>query len=378
MTITRAQLDQIVANQERAVRRAFFEAIAALRDDVRLTDLVAAIEAGDTERALAVLNITPATFAPLAAAGVAAYTIGGTTGAAQIGRVPASPGGPVVAFRFGGRSPRAERWAADVSSRRIVEIVEDQRALARSVIRSGLEGGRNPRSVALDIVGRIDRATKRRTGGFIGLTEQQGRYVMNLRDELALSPALVDKKLNELLKVAKWQDAPTGAARKEAERQVMANYFTRARRDKRLDDIVSRAMADGVPVKASDIDTIAARYSDRLLQLRGETIARTEAITALRAGQLESMMEAQDQAGFLPGEMLKEWSDTGDGKTRPGHRHADGQKVPVDQPFIVDGYRLMYPGDSRMGAPADTTINCRCAVNYTADFIGRALRLEGF
>ena len=118
MTITRAQLDQIVANQERAVRRAFFEAIAALRDDVRLADLVAAIEAGDTERALAVLNITPATFAPLAAAGVAAYAIGGTTGAAQIGRVPASPGGPVVAFRFGGRSPRAERWAADVSSRR--------------------------------------------------------------------------------------------------------------------------------------------------------------------------------------------------------------------------------------------------------------------
>ena len=347
MAITRTQLDQIVANQERAVRRAFFEAIAALRDDVRLTDLVAAIEAGDTERALAVLNITPATFAPLAAAGTAAYTVGGTTGAAQIGRVPASPGGPVVAFRFGGRSPRAERWAADVSSRRIVEIVEDQRALARSVITSGLTAGRNPRSVALDIVGRIDRATKRRTGGFIGLTEQQGRYVLNLREELS-DPVR------------------------------MANYFSRARRDKRLDGIVSRAMADGVPVKASDIDAIAARYSDRLLQLRGETIARTEAITALRAGQLESMMEAHEQAGFTAQESQKVWDDTGDGATRPSHRHADGQKVSIDQPFTVGGYRLMYPGDSRMGAPAEETINCRCAVRYEVDFIGRALRLEGF
>ena len=158
----------------------------------------------------------------------------------------------------------------------------------------------------------------------------------------------------------------------------MANYFTRARRDKRLDGIVSRAMAEGVPVKASDIDTIAARYSDRLLQLRGETIARTEAITALRAGQLESMMEAQEQAGFTAQESQKVWDDTGDGATRPSHRHADGQKVSIDQPFTVGGYRLMYPGDSRMGAPAEETINCRCAVRYEVDFIGRALRLEGF
>ena len=89
-------------------------------------------------------------------------------------------------------------------------------------------------------------------------------------------------------------------------------------------------------------------------------------------------MEAQEQSGFTAQEAQKVWDDTGDGATRPSHRHADGQKVSIDQPFTVGGYRLMYPGDSRMGAPAEETINCRCAVRYEVDFIGRALRLEGF
>ena len=366
MAITRAQLDQIVANQERAVRRAFFEAIAALRDEVRLTDLVAAIEAGDTDRALAVLNITPATFAPLAAAGTTAYTIGGTTGAAQIGRVPASPGGPVVAFRFGGRSPRAERWAADVSSRRIVEIVEDQRALARSVITSGLTAGRNPRGVALDIVGRIDRATKRRTGGFIGLTDQQAGWVRDMRASLSGADVGILTRPDGTTDKKFWLDDRG---------RLQSTYSLR---DKRLDPAIASAIRDGKPLTQAQIDTAITRMQARALRYRGETIARTEAITALRAGQLESMMEAQEQAGFTAQEAQKVWDDTGDGATRPSHRHADGQKVSIEQPFTVGGYRLMYPGDSRMGAPAEETINCRCAVRYEVDFIGRALRLEGF
>jgi len=57
---------------------------------------------------------------------------------------------------------------------------------------------------------------------------------------------------------------------------LMSNYFTRTRRDKRFDGIVRQAMSCGQPVGQLYIDRMAGRYSDRLLALRGETIARSK------------------------------------------------------------------------------------------------------
>ncbi len=46
---------------------------------------------------------------------------------------------------------------------------------------------------------------------------------------------------------------------------------------------------------------------------------------------------------------------------------ASGQKVPLEENFVIGGDRLKYPGDPK-GSPAET-INCRCAVIYrTPDF----------
>ena len=45
---------------------------------------------------------------------------------------------------------------------------------------------------------------------------------------------------------------------------------------------------------------------------------------------------------------------------RPGHAEADGQEVKIDEPFIVDGESLMYPGD--VTGSASNVINCRCTV----------------
>lgn len=61
----------------------------------------------------------------------------------------------------------------------------------------------------------------------------------------------------------------------------------------------------------------------------------------------------------------KTWRSVGDSKTRPAHRAADGQTVPYDRPFIVDGEQLMFPGDSSLGAKIGNTINCRCVMILT-------------
>lgn len=59
---------------------------------------------------------------------------------------------------------------------------------------------------------------------------------------------------------------------------------------------------------------------------------------------------------------FKKWQAILDRATREAHALADEQTVPFDQPFIVMGQQLMYPGDMSLGATLDNIINCRCSL----------------
>jgi len=332
------------------MRRATLAAFTNIRDDAVLAEIVAKIDAGDIEGAITAIGITRAQMAPMEDAVVASFVAGGIATAGQIGRQSVGGTGISIAVRFNSRSPRAEAWIAQNSSTLVTRIIEDQREMLRGVLTEGLQAGRNPRSTALDIVGRVDRSTGRRAGGFIGLTNQQAGYVRNMRAQLESGDPL-----------------------------QMAAYFDRQRRDRRLDGIVRRAIEDGKPVSTSDMQAITGRYNDRLLSLRGETIARTESLNALRAGQLESVQQAMEETGTQAQEATKTWDSTGDGKTRDIHTEMDGQRIAIGEAYTSPtGARLMYPGDSSLGAGGVDTINCRCSSDISVDFIGRALRLEGF
>lgn len=82
--------------------------------------------------------------------------------------------------------------------------------------------------------------------------------------------------------------------------------------------------------------------------------ARTAVTAAENAGRLDTYRSAQDMGIKLK----KRWLATLDNRTRHAHAEADGQKVDVDKPFIVDGYKLMMPGDK--SAPGYLQYNCRC------------------
>ena len=95
--------------------------------------------------------------------------------------------------------------------------------------------------------------------------------------------------------------------------------------------------------------------------VRGERIARTECLTANRSGNHSLNRDA--------GAEEKTWRSNSGHRTRKWHREANGRTVPVDEPFIVKNgkgkeEKLMFPGDSSMGASADNVINCRCTVLY--------------
>ena len=324
--------------------RAFVRSVRGIKDSVVLNEVVRLLETGNVEGTIRLLGLERGAFGAVEDQIMEAYRTGGLTAAEQIGRFPTQEGS--VVLRFDVRSPRAERWVQDHSSGLIREIVDDQRAMVRSRLTQSLAEGRNPRSAALDLVGRIDPRTRSRTGGFIGLTEKQSDWISNARREL--------EELNP-------------------------NYLRRDLRDRRLDGRIRRAIESGEPLSQQDIDRSITRLQARTERFRGEAIARTESVTSLRAGQHEAVQQAIDEGEVDEAETLKTWDATGGTRTRDAHMEMDGQTVPVDQPFEApDGSLLMFPGDNSMGASAEMVINCRCRERIEIDFLGRLKRIEGF
>lgn len=70
--------------------------------------------------------------------------------------------------------------------------------------------------------------------------------------------------------------------------------------------------------------------------------ARTMGTNAQNAGRYESYHRAKS----LGVDLKIEWSATLDGRTRHEHRMLDGQRRDVDEPFEVDGVKIMWPAQS--------------------------------
>ena len=320
----RAKLDEISP----AFREAFEEAVADITNTAQMASLEAAIANGDIQAALRALNLGPEFWAPLDRAMGQAFEQGAIWQLSQTLPKGAGLAGRLQ-IRFNGRHTRAEAWTRSHGARLVTEVAASVQEAVQVVIEDGLAAGRGPRKVALDVAGKINRATGSREGGIVGLTGQQARYVTNARAELE---------------------------------NLDGAYFERKLRDGRFDRTIAKAIREGKPLAQADIDRIIGRYSDRMLKHRGEVISRTEALTALNAGRHEGIMQMAEKAGLPESAVMVEWVSTPDSRTRDSHRSLHGSKVKMGEPFITEnGHRMRYPGDSALGAPASETISCRCS-----------------
>lgn len=119
---------------------------------------------------------------------------------------------------------------------------------------------------------------------------------------------------------------------------------------------IKQILVDGYEMGLGSYDVAQAIQDDTAFSFaRAESIARTETISSCNYAD-KVMWDLDENI------IGKEWSATGDGRTRGTHSRAHGQKVAKDKPFIVGGYKMMYPGDSSLGAPAKEVINCRCTM----------------
>ena len=327
-------IEELMAKYEGRFRAAFLSAIREIVSQARIKEISDALARGDVQGALDKLYIEPAAFNVFTNEIRASFGEGGMQAVQNLGPLTDAQGNRLV-FRFDVRNLVAEQWITERSSEFITNIVDEQRIVIREHLRAGLQRGDNPRTTALDVVGRINKATGRREGGVIGLSIPQEQYVRNARSEL--------------------------------QNKDFSAYLQRKLRDKRFDRTVARALAADEDLSPAQIAKIVNRYADRLLKHRGDTIARTETLAALNAAAYQSLQQLVDSGKIQADQITRVWDSAGDARVRNTHRIADGQRVGFDEDFVMaSGRRLRYPGDPKGGA--SEVINCRCIARTEIDF----------
>lgn len=339
----RELLRELLERYEPVIKGAFLRAVQEIKNPATLSVIVDRLERGDVAGAVEALQIEPEAFARLEQAIRDTYTGGGI---ATVENFPVvrEPDGQRVVFRFAVRSPEAEEWLREHSAQMVTRTTEDMKQAVRQHLAEGLSEGRNPRETAREVVGKVSRATGRREGGILGLTAPQERYVSAARRELL-----------------------------SGDPEALKHYLTRGRRDRRFDRAVARAIREERPLDRETVDRIVGRYSDRLLELRGEMVAQNETFMALEKAREDAIMQ-QIRAGKIAQEDVQViWRHTPQENPRLQHVAMHGKSVPLGEDFVLpDGTRMKRPHDPN--APADHLVFCKCRTEYKVDFLASVVR----
>lgn len=329
---------KLLEELEPKIRAAFLEAINDITSAAQLSVIAGALERGDIESAVKALNLDRAFFEPLDEAMRAAYIEGGKDALAGLPAIADNFRGGTITSRFDVRNIRAERYLSSDSSRRIKAVAEPTKKAARKLMTEALAKGRSPRAVALDLVGTVNRKTGKRSGGIIGLAENQAQWVLDAGEELSTA---------------------TG----------MRKYKGRSLSTKRDRATINKALKQGRDLTKAEQQRIKRNYQNAVLKYRGETIARTELLQSLHASQNEAADQLVENGRLSPDAIVRIWDASEDGDTRPSHSAMDGDKRSGTTSHFTtgNGHPIRYPGDPN--APAEEIINCRCIIRLDVDFI---------
>jgi len=131
---------------------------------------------------------------------------------------------------------------------------------------------------------------------------------------------------------------------------VLPDFFKQTRLKQKSKNLTSVTDVDLYNKMSQEIEQQAC-----FEHYRARRIARTETINATNSATLEGWRQSDVIGG-------KQWVCAMSDNSRKSHKKANGQIVDIDKPFIVDGEKLMHPGDTSMGASAENVINCRCTM----------------
>jgi len=113
---------------------------------------------------------------------------------------------------------------------------------------------------------------------------------------------------------------------------------------------------EGQAVTNAAVAAAGSRILARKQHGREDVIIVTETQTAAEGGKAIG--------ANARGLEVKVWQTVQDGKVRPAHVSANGQRTTISGAFVVGGERLLHPGDRSLGASVGNVAYCRCAAIY--------------
>lgn len=309
--LSEGPIQDVASRMEPRLRAAFLRAVRALRDSVTEDALAEALESGDVNQAMALLALDDRFVAALNGKGLpdgveslrgalqASFAAGANAAASML---PSAVG---LNLSFDMKSAQAQAFLERYTFPLIRQLADNTKEGIRTVVLDAFKGGGHP----------YVQARKIKT--FIGLTDNQSQAVLNYRAALSSSSTL-------------------------------GRSLDRRLRDGRFDSTVERAIRNGAGLSADQVDKMVARYQERFVQYRAQTIARSESLRASNKGQREVWREAK-QRGLLPKDQQREWEVSGDERTCEICLPLDGVVVGLDEEFAPG---ILDPGDPHA--------DCRC------------------
>lgn len=307
------EINRLLIKYDRRFAAAFIEGIRKIEDSVKIKEIARQLEARNVSGVLSLFNDA------LIAAGFVQFSRTITDAILSGGDYSASiASASRIEFGFQVAESETARFMADYQARLIRQISSEMRATISQIVYRESSAGSNPITTA------------RKIKASLGLTAHQETSVENYRNYL-----------------------------KESDRRALERRL----RDARFDPTVARSIKEGKPPSAAQIDKMVSAYRRRFIQRRAQTIARTESLTVLNAGQ-DAYWRQMIEAGIVkPQEIKRKWKVTHDSKLR--HSHAAIPDMNPEGRGINDSFRsplgmIRYPGDP--SASAANRINCRCAL----------------
>lgn len=332
--------EKFYALQIPEVRDLFIEAMRDVSDNANIDEMIKAIETNDIDRLVQASGYNVVVLNKIIDKIEDIYE---RTGNMMVDGWPKLRNAfGLVTPVFNIRNSAVERELSEFSSRFVKEITDEMRKSIQETLTDGMMRGINPRETAINIVGRYNPVTHKRIGGTIGLASNQVKWVNNARRYL--------ENLDE-------------------------RYFSLGLRDKRFDSIVKKAIAEGKKLTKEKISQLMTAYESKALKYRADAIARTETIQAINRAERAAIAQ-NIQEGLITADLVtKWWSNSADERVRLSHvelgrRYNKENQIGFDEPFeTITGSKLLYPGDTSLGADASEIIHCRCKCMYRVDFV---------
>jgi SPP1 gp7 family putative phage head morphogenesis protein len=307
------------ASMEPKIRNAYLAAIEAVKSQIALNKLSAALESGDVNQVMAILALDERLTGALQGKGLEA-NIQSVRDAIQMAyaagakvammRLPAKVS---VNLSFDLLNPESVNFLQSYTFNLIQQVTQSQREAVQQVILRAFREGGHPYEQAREIK------------GIIGLTARMEQAVTNYRKAL------------------------------ESGGSALRNALSRSLRDGRFDPTLLRALNTGQSLDKNYIDKLVQRYRERYLQYRARNIARTESIRAANKGQRELWRQARQQ-GLLPHTARRRWIASMDDRTCSECAGLDEETAGMDEEFA--------PG---IMEPPDPHPSCRCTTAIDAD-----------